>query len=139
MAELMDKPPVDVRLPLRRIRRLDGGKGEHYPYDAWADGQWRTARQGTDYLTNFAGFRSAISRWAKRYGLDYQVVPGAPGTGCCQFRIEPLSAQQVSTRSYSYGPILYDFFTERGYVGFTEGEEASLPIPGLAVPPAAGP
>jgi hypothetical protein len=136
MAELMDAPPVVTGLPLRRIRRLDGGKGEHYPFDAWADGRWRTARQGRDFHAKVTSFRSAIARWATRYDLSFEV---RVGDGCCQFRIEPLSAQQVSTRSYSYGPILYDFFTERGYVGFTEGEEASLPIPGLAVPPAAGP
>lgn len=127
MADLSNERPTyrSPRVYRRRIR--DAGRGERFPYDAWADGRERIAREGVDWgladLPNGdvqacgAGsaqyFRSSIYAWTKLWGTTCRTQLRKDDTVI--FSIEPLNPQTRAQRDRLYGPYLYDFDTERGY------------------------
>lgn len=114
MAELVNKQDVgNRRLPLCRIRLLDGGRGEHYPFDAWADGRWRRARPGVDFFASSESFKVSLYRWARRWTTSVQFA--SDDQGGILFKLEPLDPARQSARDYAYGPILYNFEQARGY------------------------
>lgn len=116
MADLLpdEEFPIKDQLPLRRIRHKDGGRGEHYPFDAWADGRDRLAYRGKDYKhTTPRGFCGTLQRWAKQWGVTCTAIPMDDGK--VFFNLGPLSEEAKARRDYNYGPLLYNLEEERGY------------------------
>lgn len=116
MADLIDPGDLIPALPLRRIRLEDGGRGEHYPFDAWADGKWRRAICGKDFVgIRPSSFTAALVRWGKRWETGVSFWKSTSGDQSIFFRISPLSPDKVAIRDNSYGPLLYNLEEERGY------------------------
>jgi hypothetical protein len=140
MADLVSGTEAHV-IPahIYRKRREDSGRGERFPYDAWADGKPRRAFEGLDFgpsirngvfVTRGAktrqSFRTAIYAWANQWGTQATIENDGPG--CVIFTIAPLAPERVAQRDRMYGPYLYDFDHERGYVTQSRGA-ASPPTP----------
>jgi hypothetical protein len=83
---------------------LETGRGEIYPYDEWADGVWRRARQGEDFDVKVASFRGTLYNWARRW--DAKIHFDTPVDGISlDFMIEPLGEWQRATRwCWYYNP-----------------------------------
>lgn len=76
--KLFDRDPeVDgISVDSNEIRRSDGRR-DVYPWEKWASGEWRIARQGEDFDCSVVGFQASLRRKATAIGkrVFLRVVP----------------------------------------------------------------
>lgn len=88
--------------------KYDGGRGEIYPYDEWADGEIRIATQGVDFATQPQGFYVTLYQWALRNGeVKFQ---GRVEGNKVIFKLGPLTAEQYENRRFYLTPEEYAVF-----------------------------
>jgi hypothetical protein len=80
----------------------DGGRGEIYPYDDWANGTWLKATRGVDFDVAPASFRAALARWARANGR-VALISRVEGN-VVSFKLGPLTEEQKLMRSYYLTP-----------------------------------
>lgn len=66
------------------VESHDFGAPAAYPFETWADGKTRRARQGEDFASTVDGFVTALRRWGKKNG---RTVNATRETGSVVFRI----------------------------------------------------
>lgn len=95
--------PDRVKRPVLKRHRLEGGRGEIYPYDEWADGQWREAERGVDFDVTINSFYSNLKQWAKRNG-GVQLQVRQHGQRKVLFRLGPYTEEQEEIRRFYVHP-----------------------------------
>ena len=106
MLQSMRVVPADEGVPFTKPtikrHRIEGGRGEIYPYDEWADGNLREALQGEDFTCHPHSFRAALHRWARRNG-DVRLSTRVDN-GRVFFQLGPLTPEQAAERRFYVTP-----------------------------------
>lgn len=88
--------PKNVRAVIKR-HKLEGGRGETYPFDDWATGEWIDLLQGEDFDVTASSMRMTLRRWAQANGgVTFASRVSGP---LVQFKLGPLTPDQREHRS----------------------------------------
>lgn len=98
-----DAIPARAKRPVLKRHRIEGGRGEIYPYDEWADGQWREAVQGEDFDVTTSSFYANMKQWAKRNG-GVALLIRAHHPDKVYFKLGPYTEDQKAIRRYYVHP-----------------------------------
>lgn len=100
-----ERNPFARHVYRRRLRgKGNQGRGETFPFDELADGQWRHVRPTIDFDATQMGFKSAIYSFAARYWIRGEVKLHDDGT--VTFRLGPFGPQGLENRRDYYTEII---------------------------------
>ena len=99
--------PKNVRAIVKR-HKLEGARGETYPFDHWATGKWIELQRGVDFEVAASSMRMILRRWAHANG-GVEFVSRVGGD-MVQFKLGPLTPEQQKHRTFYLTPQEYREF-----------------------------